>query len=129
MRYKNNKNVGLATVIITGAGAYEGTVSRTFKINPKGTTISKLTPAKKGFTAKWKKQAVQTTGYEIQIALNSKFTKSKKLYKITKNKIVSKKLTKLKARKKYYVRIRTYKTVSGEKYYSAWSKTMIVKTK
>lgn len=91
-------------------------------------TVSKPTAAKKGFTVKWKKVS-GVNGYEVQYALNSKFTKSKKTVNITKGTTVSKKITKLKAKKKYYVRVRAYKTVSGKKYYSDWSKAKTVTTK
>ena len=128
--YKNNVKVGKASAIITAKGSkYTGSVTRTFKINPKGTTISSLKATKKGFTVKWKKQAVQTTGYQIMYATNSKFTKGKKTVTIAKTKTVSKKIKKLKAKKKYYVKIRTYKKLSGVKYYSSWSKVKKVKTK
>ena len=129
LTYKNNKNVGKATVTITGIGAYKGTISKTFNINPKPTTLSSVKAAKKGFTAKWKKQATQTTGYQIQYALDSKFTSGQKTVTISKNTTLSKKVTKLKAKKKYYVRVRTYKTVNGVKYYSSWSKVKTVTTK
>ena len=129
LTYENNKNVGTATVTITGIGAYKDSVSKTFKINPKATTMSTVTAASKGFTAKWKKLTTQTTGYQLQYALNSKFTSGKKTVTISSNKTVSKKVTKLKASKKYYVRVRTYKTVSSKKYYSAWSKAKAVTTK
>ena len=48
---------------------------------------------------------------------------------VNKNTIVSKKISKLKAKKTYYIQVRTYKTVKGTKYYSAWSKVKKVKTK
>lgn len=91
-------------------------------------TVSKPKALKKGFTVKWKKVSA-ATGYEVQYALNSKFTKSKKIVKIKKAATVSKKITKLKAKKKYYVRVRAYKIVSGKTYYSAWCKTKTVTTK
>ena len=69
------------------------------------------------------------TGYQIQLATNSKFTKGKKTVTVKGYKKVSKKVTKLKGKKKYYVRVRTYKTVSGVKYYSPWSKIKTVKTR
>lgn len=122
------KIVGKYTVKITFKGNYSGTVSKTFTIVPKTTSISSLTAASKGFTVKWKKQATQTTGYQIQYSTSSKFT-SPKTVTVTKNSTVSKKITKLTAKKKYYVRIRTYKTVSGTKYYSAWSGSKSVTTK
>ena len=98
------------------------------KLKVKGTTLLKVTAVKKGFKAKWKKKA-GVSGYEIQYALNKKFTKGKKRVRIAKPGKVSKKVTKLKARKKYFVRIRTYKVYKGKKYYSAWSKAKKVKTK
>ena len=91
-------------------------------------TVSKPKALKKGFTVKWKKISA-ATGYQVQYALNGKFTKSKKTVKITKATTVSKKIKKLKAKKKYYVRVRTYVTENGTKYYSAWSKYKTVKTK
>ena len=127
--YKDNIIPGTATAIITGKGNYSGTVSKTFTIVPKTTSISSLSAVSKGFTVKWKKQSTKTTGYQIQIATNSKFTSGVKSYTITKNSTLSKKITKLTAKKKYYVRIRTYKTVNGTKYYSSWSSAKSVTTK
>ena len=123
------KNVGTYKVTVKMKGNYSGSKTVSFKINPKATTMSTVTAASKGFTAKWKKLTTQTTGYQLQYALNSKFTSGKKTVTISSNKTVSKKVTKLKASKKYYVRVRTYKTVSGKKYYSAWSKAKAVTTK
>ena len=130
---KAMKNVGSYTVTIKLKGNYKGTVKKTFQIVPKGTQISKVTPKKKGFALKWKKQAVQTTGYEIVYSANKKFTKkTTKTAVIGKNKTVSKTVSKLKAGKKYYVRIRTYKTIKlngkSKKLYSSWSKIKTVTT-
>ena len=69
------------------------------------------------------------TGYQIQLATDSKFTKNKKTVNVKGYKKVSKKVKKLKAKKKYYIRVRTYKTVSGTKCYSDWSKVKVIKTK
>ena len=120
--YSSNVNVGIATITITGKGNYTSTLRRTFEINPKGTTLSKLTAGKKQIKVTWKKQKTQTTGYEIQYSTNKKFKSGKKTTTIKKNKTTSTTIKKLKAKKKYYVRIRTYKTVSGKKIYSSWSK-------
>lgn len=119
---KNNKNVGKATVTIKFKGNYSGTVKKTFKIVPKATTISKVAAAKKGFKVTWKKQKTQATGYEIQYSTDKNFKKAVKTVIISKNKTTSKSITKLAAKKKYYVRIRTYKLVGKTKYYSSWSK-------
>ncbi len=126
--YASNTNVGKADVTVTLKDNYCGTLTATFVINPKGTSISKLTAAKKAFTAKWSKVTTQTTGYELQYSTSASFSGAKTVT-ITKNSTVSKKISKLKAKKKYYVRARTYKTVGKVKYYSSWSSAKSVKTK
>ncbi|MDE5604895.1 MAG: fibronectin type III domain-containing protein [Eubacterium sp.] len=132
LKYTSNKNVGQATVTITFKGNYSGTVKKTFTIKPKATTLSSVTAKSKGFTAKWKKQATQTTGYQIQYSTSSKFSNAKTVT-VSKNKTTSKSVSKLTAKKKYYVRIRTYKTVKvngkSTKIYSAWSSAKSIKTK
>lgn len=127
--YSNNKYVGKATVKITFKTKFNGSVSKAFKIVPKSTSISTLTAGKKGFTVKWKKQSTQTTGYQIQYSTDKNFKTNNKTITVTNSKTTSKKLSKLKAKKKYFVRIRTYKTAGGTKYYSAWSKSKSVTTK
>ena len=130
LSYKNNKYVGTATVTISGKGCYKGSIKKTFKIIPKGTSLKKLTAGKKAFTATWTKQATQTTGYQIQYSTSSKFSaKTTKTVTVSKNKTVKKTVKNLKGKKKYYVRIRTYKTVNKTKYYSAWSKAKYITTK
>lgn len=126
--YKNNKNVGTATVTITGRGNYAGTLKKTFRINPKGTAISKLSGGTKKFTAVWKKQTAQTTGYQLQYS-SSKDFKTKKTVTVSGSGNTSKTVSGLAKKHKYYVRIRTYKTVSGTKYYSSWSSAETVTTK
>ncbi|MBO5302701.1 MAG: leucine-rich repeat domain-containing protein [Lachnospiraceae bacterium] len=130
--YTSNKNVGQATVTITGKNNYTGTLTANFKILPKGTKLSKLTAKKKALTIKWKKQTKQTTGYEIQYSTSKKFKGAKKVT-VKKAKTTSTIIKKLKAKKKYYVRIRTYKTVKidgkSKKLYSEWSKSKSVKVK
>jgi hypothetical protein len=122
------KNVGTYTVTVSFKGNYSGSLLTTFTIVPKGTTISKLTAKSKGFAIKLKKQTSQTTGYQIQYSTSSKFTKAT-TKTITKNSTTSVTYTKLKAKKKYYVRVRTYKSVSRKTYYSSWSKAKSVTTK
>lgn len=100
---------------------------------PKGMTLSKVTPQKKALTAKWKAPTgtdlAHISGYEIMVALNSKFTSGKKTVTVTSPKTASKKVTGLKAGKKYYVKIRKYRTIAGKKYYSPWSKAKTATTK
>ena len=87
------------------------------------TSISSIKVKNEAITIKWKKKS-SITGYQIQYSTNSKFKKGNKSIKIKNAKTISKKITKLKAAKKYYVRIRTYK---GKKY-SKWSKVKSIKT-
>ncbi len=126
--YKDNKNVGKATVTIKLKGNYSGTLKATFKIVPKETKVDKLTAAKKSLKVKIKKQSSQVTGYELQYSTSKKFTSSK-TKKISSYKTTSVTLKSLKAKKTYYVRVRTYKTVNGVKYYSDWSTAKTKKTK
>ena len=130
---RGRKNVGRYSVKIRFKGNYSGTKTLTYNINPKGTSMSKVTAAKKSFKAKWKKQSTQTTGYQLQYSTSSKFKKGTKTVNISKNKTTSKSVGKLYAKKKYYVRVRTYKTVKfggkNIKLYSGWSKAKAVKIK
>ena len=129
---KGRKYVGKYAVKITFKGKYSGTKTLYFTIKPKATSISSLTAGSKKFTVKWKKQATQTTGYQVQYSASSKFSKAKTVT-VGKNTTVSKKISKLSGKKKYYVRVRTYKTVkiNGKsiRIYSGWSKTKTVTTK
>ena len=126
---KGRKYVGKYAVKITFKGKYSGTKTLYFTIKPKATSISSLKAGSKKFTVKWKKQATQTTGYQVQVATNKKFKKNKKTVTIKKQKTTKTTVKKLKAKKKYYVRVRTYKIVNGKKVYSSWSKVKSVKTK
>lgn len=108
------------TVIILVAAITSSTV--TFAASMPTTTITSIKAQNKAFTVKWKKKS-SITGYQIQYSTNSKFKKNNKKIKIKNAKTVSKKITKLKASKKYYVRIRTYQ---GKKY-SKWSKVKSIK--
>ena len=125
--YSNNKKVGKATVKITGKGKYGGVITKTFKINPAKQQIQKLTAKSKAFFVDWAQKG-SATGYEIQYATNSKFTGAKKVT-ITNNKTDKTTVSKLSANKKYYVRVRSYTTVGGTKYYGSWSATKTVTTK
>ena len=129
---KGRKYVGKYAVKITFKGKYSGTKMLYFTIKPKATSISSLTAGSKKFTVKWKKQATQTTGYQVQYSASSKFSKAKTVT-VGKNTTVSKKISKLSGKKKYYVRVRTYKTVkiNGKsiRIYSGWSKAKTVTTK
>lgn len=123
------KNVGKYSVTVTMKGKYTGKKTVTFRINPKGIAVQKLTKGRKQMKVTWKAQKTQVSGYRIQYSTSSKFKKDTHIKTVKSYKTKSLKVKKLKAKKKYYVRIQTYKTVGGIKYYSGWSKTKSVKTK
>lgn len=106
---------------------YEGTATLLFKIVPKGTALSKLIAGKKCFAAQWSRHG-GITGYQIQYSTNVKFIGAK-LVTIKGATSARKTIKNLKAKQVYYVRVRTYKTVSSTHYMSVWSKTYKVKTK
>ena len=95
---------------------------------PKSTSIKKVKAAKKAISVIWKKVG-GVKGYQVQVATDKKFKKNKKTVTVKKQKTTKTTVKKLKAKKKYYVRVRTYKIVNGKKVYSAWSKVKSVKTK
>lgn len=127
------KNVGTYTVKVTFSKEYQGfkgTLSAKYKILPKKPALKTLKKGKKSITVSWKKQTSQVSGFQIQRSTSKKFTKSTtKQYTVKSSKATKKKLTKLKGKKRYYVRIRTYKKVGKTTYYSSWSGSKNVKTK
>ncbi|MBQ5970748.1 MAG: InlB B-repeat-containing protein [Clostridia bacterium] len=129
LTYKNNKNVGRAIVTVTFKGRYSGAKNIAFKINPRPTSLTKVVGGTKMFKAVWKALTTQVTGYQIQYATNKKFTKNASIVTVRDADATAKKITKLKAETKYYVRIRTFHTVGGKNYFSGWSKALAVTTK
>jgi hypothetical protein len=155
--YKNNIIPGRATIVVTGKGSYSGEIyDNYFIVNdgsyqpgvgtsssaaprvapPKATSVKKLKKAKRGFTVTWKKPSKanlkQTTGYQVRWSTSKKFTKKATKAKTVKTttsagKKCTLKVSKLKAKKTYYVQVRTYKKVGGKTYYSSWSKAKAVK--
>ena len=104
------------------------TTKNTETVKPKKTSIKKLSKGKKKFTVTWAKVS-GVKGYQIQYSTDKKFKKNNKSVTVTKQKTTKATVKKLKSKKKYYVRVRTYKTVNGKKIYSSWSKVKSVKTK
>lgn len=104
------------------------TTKNTETVKPKKTSIKKLSKGKKKFTVNWAKIS-GVKGYQIQYSSDKKFKKNNKSVTVTKQKTTKATVKKLKSKKKYYVRVRTYKTVNGKKIYSSWSKVKSVKTK
>ena len=131
--YKNNKNVGLATVKIQLKGSYTGTIKTTFSIKPPVSSITKTEKTENGFRVKWKGvKASQIDGYEIQYSTDNKFKKEniKRVF-VNQSNAVKTNIKAGKKEKQYYVRIRSYKVVSkdgkAEKLYSKWSEKKTVK--
>ena len=140
-----DKAIGVGKYYIgyLGIGSYGGFKEATFKVIPKGASILKPKAAKKAITVRWKKQGTKMkyqnanydtksahiTGYQVQYGLKSSFkgakTKTVKGYKKT-----ALKIKKLKGKKKYYVRVRTYMKIKGVgTFYSKWSAKKAVTTK
>ena len=121
--YKNNKNIGTASVTISMTGKYKGTKTLTFKIVPKATTIKKASKTSSKFNLSWSKVS-GISGYQIQYSTDGGSTfKNGGTVSASKTSCS----LSLNTNKKHIFRIRTYKTVNGTKYYSAWSKTVTVK--
>jgi len=125
------KDIDFSDLIPVYSGTYyDYAIEKTYLLIPAGssaeTSIKSVSAKSKGFTVNWYKKSV--TGYQVEYATSSDYSNSKKVT-ITKGSTTSKTISKLKAKKKYYVRVRTYKTVSGVKLYSAWSKSKTVTTK
>ena len=123
--YKNNIEVGTATVTLTGKGNFTGTKKLTFAINPKKVSISKLVAGRKQLSVQWTARE-DVTGYEIEYGLNSKL-KDGTTVKVKKAATAKKVIKGLKSGKKYYVHIRAYRKVGRKTYWSAWSKTKSTK--
>lgn len=134
---------GIYKIYYQFIGNYTGFASTEYKVKPRATNISGVSTKKKGFTVKWKKKSDlgDVSGYQIQYSTSSKF-KNAKTVKVGKSS-ASKTISNLKAKKKYYVRMRTYYNYCTHTYvrcmkktytykgtvYSSWSKAKIVKTK
>ncbi len=113
--------MGTATVTIKGKGRCSGTITKTFEIAPKGTKYSSVKRDGNKITAIWIKQTVQTTGYQIMYSSSPTFKSGNKTVAVKGSNRNSLTINNLASNKKFYFRIRTYKTVNGKNYYSAWS--------
>ena len=119
--YSSNKNIGTAKVTIKFKGNYSGTVTKTFNIVPKNVGISEVTSKKKQIKFTWGR-VKNCSGYQVQYSTSKSF-KSAKTVTVKNQKTCSATLKKLKSGKKYYIRVRAYKTVNGKKIYGNWSTT------
>ena len=120
-RPSSSKNVGKYEVKVTFKGNYSGTKSLYYKIIPRDTKFTSLKAGSKKLTVKWSRKLTQSTGYQIQYSTSSTFKeKYTKTITIKSDKTTSKTISKLKAKKRYYVRIRCYYG-NKTRYYSDWS--------
>lgn len=125
-----NKKCGKAVAKVTGRGKYTGTIEMSFIVRPsKVKIVSAKSPRKKQVKAVWKKSAGGVTGYQVQVALNKKFTKCKKTYFVKKPAATAKTITKLRSKKTYFVRVRAYKNIGKKRYVGGWSAIKKVKCK
>ncbi len=127
------KKPGIYTVVLKFCGNYSGSVMETFMIRPQAAFLKKIAAKSRGIQVKWKKQETPIDGYQIQYCTNKDFKgRTAKITAVPKN-ASAKKILNLKAKKKYYVRIRTYKDVKvngkNRTLYSDWSgrKTAVAK--
>lgn len=122
------KYVGKYKVTITMKGNYSGTKTLYLTINPPRTTLKKVAGASKSIKVTVNKKTTQVSGYQVQYSTSKKFTNAK-TKTITSAKTTSTTIKSLKAKRTYYVRVRTYKTVKGKRYYSGWSSYKSTKTR
>lgn len=122
------KNVGKYKYTITFKNGYTGKKTLYFTINPKPTKLTSLKKGSKKMKLKWKKVFSQASGYQIRYSTKSSMSGAK-IVTVKKYKTSSKTISRLKKKKKYYVQIRTYKTVGKDKYYSNWSARKSIVTK
>ncbi len=127
--YVQSKNVGTYQVVITGNGyGYTGKITASYTINPTAVGGFTLTKAKKAFKVKWSKFKADRSGVQISYS-TKKSMKNAKTVTVKGSSSKAKTVKKLKKKTKYYVKVRSYKTVGGKTYYSSWSKVKTVKTK
>ena len=128
---RGRKNVGRYSVKVKFKGNYSGGKTFYYNIVPKATSVKSVKGLSKGMQVNLKLQKTQTTGYQIQYSNFSNFKNAKTV--TVKNNVSAKKITKLSGKKKYFVRVRTYKTTkfSGKNYniYSSWSSAKTTVTK
>nr|HUM56769.1 fibronectin type III domain-containing protein [Bacillota bacterium] len=126
------KGTGIASITVTAKStANYKTTSKTITIyvKPKKARIYKATsPKKRTLKATWKRDK-KATGYQVICATNKRFTKNKKTALVKKSKTTSKTIKKLKKGKKYYVKVRAYKTARGQKIYGSYSKVKTVRVR
>ena len=128
--YENQESssVGRYAYTVQLFGDYSGEKTFYYRIVPEGTGIVSLTPKSRGFAVTWEKQQTQTSGYQIRHSESSSMSRSKTIT-VKGRSNLSRTVSKLKSKQRYYVQVRTYKTVNGEKLCSSWSPKSSVRTR
>lgn len=140
----DTKLPGKFTIFIYFQGNYTGFSSLSYTVKPRSTTLSSIVAKSKGLTVKWNKKSdtCDISGYQIQYSTSSNFKNAKTITVNSKN-TISKSITGLTAKKKYYVRIRTLYKYNNSTYdkryranycnkgivYSSWSSAKFATTK
>ena len=123
-----SRRVGTYRIKVTLKGDYAGTRSHIYRILPRSTSITGLTSGRRALRAKWSRRTEQVSGYQLRYSTSSKMTGAKTIT-IKGSGRNSRTLSSLKSGRRYYVHVRTYKTVDGSRYYSAWSARKSVKVR
>lgn len=127
LKYSNYKSLGNASVTIVGKGNFTGKRKLTYRIVLKPTAISKLASSASRIAVTWKKGQLNT-GYEVSYGTSADFfdAQTQTVKGINNTKLTLKNLL---SKTTYYIRVRTYKNVKGNAYYSSWSKAKKITTK
>ncbi len=121
------KGTGIATITVkaTASGYNAKTLKVTVKVSPSKASAPALKALRgRKLKVSWKRDG-RATGYQVQYCTSRAFKKGVKTITISKNKTVTKTIPKLARGKRYYVRVRAYKSVKvnkkTQKLYGAWS--------
>lgn len=120
--YKNNKNIGIATVTVTGIGSYQGKVQKSFRIVPAAPTVLNAFDNEKGIKLNWVKDT-RVDGYKIY--RKEKGGEWKRIKTVKKSSKTSFWDTSAAGNgKTYCYRVRAYKKVETKTFYSDYSESI-----
>ena len=125
----SSKAIGTYKVKIKLRNGYSGSKTLSYNITSKKTKLSSVKAGHGSIKVKWKKVKKQNTGYQIIISTNKNFKKGNKKVLVKGSKKSSKTVNGLKSGRKYFVKVRTYKTVGGKKIFSDWSNKKTVRVR
>ena len=122
-------NAGMYSIKVILKGSYSGSGTKIFRIVPAGTSLVKVSALNRGLKVSWKKQMVQTSGYQVQLSTDKMFKKSIRSVTVNGNKRQSVSVMNLKGNTRYYLRVRTFKRRNGVTVFSSWSGVKNIVTK